>query len=87
MTRILTTMVEEELVSRIADTEDSRAWRIDITTKGGKVIVEVGLIAKRVPPAWYDAVARALVMKAVEAPEGPGDLASKVDYWKQQIKA
>jgi DNA-binding MarR family transcriptional regulator len=34
MTRILTTMVEEELVSRIADTEDSRAWRIDITVKG-----------------------------------------------------
>jgi DNA-binding MarR family transcriptional regulator len=34
MTRVLTTMVEEELVSRIADVEDSRAWLIRITPKG-----------------------------------------------------
>ncbi len=34
MTRILATMVEEELVSRIADVEDSRAWLIRITQKG-----------------------------------------------------
>ena len=34
MTRLLATMVEEELVSRIADVEDSRAWLIRITPKG-----------------------------------------------------
>ena len=34
MTRVLATMVEEELVSRIADVEDSRAWLIRITPKG-----------------------------------------------------
>src|SRR4051812_37260075 len=34
MTRLLATMVEDELVSRIADVEDSRAWLIRITPKG-----------------------------------------------------
>lgn len=34
MTRVLSTMVEEELVSRIADIDDSRAWLIRITPKG-----------------------------------------------------
>jgi DNA-binding MarR family transcriptional regulator len=34
MTRVLATMVEEELVSRIADVDDSRAWLIRITAKG-----------------------------------------------------
>lgn len=34
MTRVLATMVEEELVSRIADVADSRAWLIRITPKG-----------------------------------------------------
>src|SRR3954468_15453248 len=34
MTRLLATMVEEELVSRIADVDDSRAWLIKITAKG-----------------------------------------------------
>ena len=34
MTRVLATMVEEELVSRIADVDDSRAWLIRITPKG-----------------------------------------------------
>lgn len=34
MTRVLGTMVEEELVSRIADVDDSRAWLIRITPKG-----------------------------------------------------
>ncbi len=34
MTRVLATMVEEELVSRIADVVDSRAWLIRITPKG-----------------------------------------------------
>ncbi len=34
MTRALGQMVEEDLVSRIADTADSRAWLIRITEKG-----------------------------------------------------
>jgi len=34
MTRALGQMVEEELVSRIADTADSRAWLIRITERG-----------------------------------------------------
>jgi DNA-binding MarR family transcriptional regulator len=34
MTRLLASMVEEELVSRIADVDDSRAWLIRITPKG-----------------------------------------------------
>jgi DNA-binding MarR family transcriptional regulator len=34
MTRVLGQMVEEELVSRIADTADSRAWLIRITPEG-----------------------------------------------------
>ena len=38
MTRILATMAEEELVSRIADVEDSRAWLIRITPKGAKAL-------------------------------------------------
>ena len=39
MTRILITMVEDETVSRIADTDDSRAWRIDITAKGHNALL------------------------------------------------
>lgn len=38
MTRLLATMVEEEVVSRIADTADSRAWLIRITPKGEAAI-------------------------------------------------
>ena len=34
MTRILATMAEEELVLRVADTDDSRAWLIKPTAKG-----------------------------------------------------
>lgn len=34
MTRVLGQMVEDELVSRIADTADSRAWLIRVTPKG-----------------------------------------------------
>ena len=34
MTRTLATMVEEELVLRIADVDDSRAWLIKPTSKG-----------------------------------------------------
>jgi DNA-binding MarR family transcriptional regulator len=38
MTRLLATMVEEELVSRIADVADSRAWLIRITAKGSAAL-------------------------------------------------
>lgn len=34
MTRLLTAMVEEELVTRIADRDDSRAWLIVVSEKG-----------------------------------------------------
>ena len=34
MTRLLTTMTEEGLVARVADSEDSRASVIDITERG-----------------------------------------------------
>jgi hypothetical protein len=46
--------------------------------KGGKMIIEIGLIAKRVPPAWYQAVGNAIAMKAVICPEGAGDLETYV---------
>ncbi|MGN6324725.1 MarR family winged helix-turn-helix transcriptional regulator [Pseudolysinimonas sp.] len=46
MTRALGQMVEEELVSRIADTADSRAWLIRITERGAAALeayrVEIG---------------------------------------------
>jgi DNA-binding MarR family transcriptional regulator len=38
MTRLLTTMVEEELVTRIADRDDSRAWLIVVSSKGTKAL-------------------------------------------------
>jgi DNA-binding MarR family transcriptional regulator len=38
MTRALGQMVEEELVSRIADTADSRAWLIRITPRGADAL-------------------------------------------------
>lgn len=50
MTRVLATMVEEELVSRIADVDDSRAWLIRITPKG--------LAALR---AWREELGQALL--------------------------
>jgi DNA-binding MarR family transcriptional regulator len=34
MTRLLTTMTDEGLVSRIPDPDDSRAWLIDLTPRG-----------------------------------------------------
>lgn len=40
MTRILGTMVEEELVSRIADVDDSRAWLISVTAKGRSALAD-----------------------------------------------
>lgn len=38
MTRLLATMVEEELVSRVADRDDSRAWLIVLTRKGAQAL-------------------------------------------------
>ncbi len=38
MTRLLATMVEEELVSRVADRDDSRAWLIVVTRKGAQAL-------------------------------------------------
>lgn len=40
MTRVLGHMVEEGLVSRIADTSDSRAWLIAVTPKGATALRE-----------------------------------------------
>lgn len=40
MTKLLRSMQEEELVSRIADVDDSRAWLIRITPKGVNALVE-----------------------------------------------
>jgi DNA-binding MarR family transcriptional regulator len=38
MTRLLGAMVEEELVTRIADRDDSRAWLIVVSEKGKKAL-------------------------------------------------
>ena len=38
MTRLLGTMVEEELVTRIADRDDSRAWLVVVSEKGKKAL-------------------------------------------------
>ena len=38
MTRLLATMVDEELVSRVADRDDSRAWLIELAPKGAAAI-------------------------------------------------
>jgi DNA-binding MarR family transcriptional regulator len=40
MTRLLPTLVEEELVYRIADVADSRAWLIAISAKGHTALEE-----------------------------------------------
>jgi DNA-binding MarR family transcriptional regulator len=59
MTRVLATMVEEELVSRIADVADSRAWLIRITPKGASAI-----------EAWRRELGRALLPWFAEIDEG-----------------
>ena len=38
MTKVLNQLVEDEWVSRIADVDDSRAWLIQITTKGRRAL-------------------------------------------------
>jgi len=40
MTRLLTTMVEEELVTRVADRDDSRAWLIVLSSKGATALAD-----------------------------------------------
>lgn len=40
MTRLLTTLVEQELVTRVADREDSRAWLIVLGPKGRAALTE-----------------------------------------------
>jgi DNA-binding MarR family transcriptional regulator len=40
MTRLLATMVEEELVTRIADRDDSRAWLIVVSKKGAAALAD-----------------------------------------------
>jgi len=40
MTRLLATMVEEELVTRVADRDDSRAWLIVLSRKGAKALAD-----------------------------------------------
>ena len=59
MTRVLATMVEEELVSRIADVDDSRAWLIRITPTGRAALHE-----------WREQLGRALLPWFGELDEG-----------------
>ena len=59
MTRVLATMVEEELVSRIADVVDSRAWLIRITPKGTAAL-----------DAWREQLGQALLPWFNELDEG-----------------
>ena len=40
MTKVLNQLVEDEWVSRIADVDDSRAWLIQITTKGRRALTD-----------------------------------------------
>ena len=59
MTRVLATMVEEELVSRIAVVVDSRAWLIRITPKGTAAL-----------DAWREQLGQALLPWFNELDEG-----------------
>jgi DNA-binding MarR family transcriptional regulator len=59
MTRVLATMVEEELVSRIADVDDSRAWLIRITPKGAAAL-----------DSWREQLGQALLPWFDELDEG-----------------
>ena len=59
MTRVLATMVEEELVSRIADVVDSRAWLIRITPKDTAAL-----------DAWREQLGQALLPWFNELDEG-----------------
>ena len=59
MTRVLATMVEEEVVSRIADVDDSRAWLIRITPKGRTAL-----------DGWRELIGQALLPWFAELDEG-----------------
>ena len=67
MTRLLSTMVEEELVLRIADVDDSRAWLIRITPKGAERLAdwrstltgELETLFGELPESDWHALARA----------------------------
>jgi len=67
MTRLLSTMVEEELVLRIADVDDSRAWLIRITPKGAERLAdwrstltgELETLFGELPESDWQALARA----------------------------
>jgi DNA-binding MarR family transcriptional regulator len=59
MTRVLATMDEEELVSRIADVDDSRAWLIRITPKGAAAL-----------DSWREQLGQALLPWFDELDEG-----------------
>jgi DNA-binding MarR family transcriptional regulator len=55
MTRALGQLAEEELVSRIADTVDSRAWLIRITPKGADALHEYrAQIGAALEPYFHD---------------------------------
>ncbi|MFT4029685.1 MAG: MarR family transcriptional regulator [Protaetiibacter sp.] len=53
MTRLLATMVEEELVSRIADRDDSRAWLIVVTEKGRAALAAWRAELARTLEPWF----------------------------------
>ncbi|WP_255513513.1 MarR family winged helix-turn-helix transcriptional regulator [Homoserinibacter sp. GY 40078] len=54
MTRLLATMVEQELVTRIADRDDSRAWLIVVSTKGAAALAAWrAQLAETLTP-WFD---------------------------------
>jgi DNA-binding MarR family transcriptional regulator len=59
MTRLLANMVEDEVVSRVADVEDSRAWLIRITPKGRTAL-----------ESWRHQIADALAPWFVDLDEG-----------------
>ena len=50
MTKIVRNLVESEWVKRIADTDDARAWQIEVTPKGAKAL-----------QGWRDELTSALV--------------------------
>lgn len=55
MTKVLNQLVEDEWVSRIADVDDSRAWLIQITTKGRDALADWrGELALALAPLFSD---------------------------------
>lgn len=55
MTKVLNQLADDEWVSRIADVEDSRAWLIQITTKGRDALASWrGELARALEPLFSD---------------------------------